>query len=41
MTFQLIYSDEALSQLKKLENVAVARIFEKLDSTLEDPTRFF
>ena len=41
MTFKLLFSEEALSQLKKLDNNAVKRILDKLDATCENPTHFF
>ena len=41
MTFKLLYSEEALSQLKKLDNAAAKRILDKLDATCENPAHFF
>ena len=41
MTFRLLFSEEALSQLKKLDNRAAERILDKLDATCENPVRFF
>lgn len=41
MTFKLLFSDEALSQLKKLDNDAAKRILDKLDATRGNPSRFF
>lgn len=41
MRFRLIISEEALSQLRKLDNKTAARILDKLDEAMEEPTRFF
>lgn len=41
MAFKLIFSEEALFQLKKLDNQIVSRLLEKLESTVDNPTRFF
>ena len=41
MTFKLIFSEESLSQLKKLDNPTAKRIIDKLDSAIEDPVHFF
>ena len=41
MTFKILYSEEAVSQLRKLDNAAAKRILDKLDATLENPAHFF
>ncbi len=41
MKFQLIFSEEALWQLKKLDNKTAKRILDKLESTTTDPVNFF
>lgn len=41
MTFRLVFSEEALSQLKKLDNTTVKRILDKLELAAEKPTHFF
>lgn len=41
MPFKIVYSEESLSQLKKMENKTVKRILSKLESTLENPNHFF
>lgn len=41
MPFKLTFSKEALSQLRKMENSVVKRIFAKLESTAERPANFF
>lgn len=39
--FKLIYSEEALYQLKKLDNDTAKRIIEKIGETRENPAHFF
>lgn len=41
MSFKLEFSEEALSQLKKLDNQTAERILEKISSSTEDPAHFF
>ena len=41
MAFEIILSDEALSQLKKLDNATVKRILGRLKSARENPAHFF
>ncbi|MCI0503641.1 type II toxin-antitoxin system RelE/ParE family toxin [Candidatus Micrarchaeota archaeon] len=41
MTFRLVYSEEALAQLRKLDNPTAKRILDRVDSVLEDPAHFF
>jgi len=41
MRFKLLFSEEALSQLKKLDNSAAKRILDKLDAACGNPARFF
>ncbi|MBI5158599.1 type II toxin-antitoxin system RelE/ParE family toxin [Candidatus Micrarchaeota archaeon] len=41
MTFKLVFSEESLSQLKKLDNPTAKRILDKLDSTSGNPIHFF
>ena len=41
MDFKLVYPQEALYQLRKLENATVKRIADKLDEASEDPLHFF
>jgi len=41
MTFRIAYSEEAVSQLRKLDNKTAKRILDKLDNSLADPARFF
>ena len=39
--FEAIFSDEALSFLKKLDNKSAERILDKIDDGLAEPERFF
>jgi mRNA interferase RelE/StbE len=39
--FAAIFSDEALSYLKKLDDKAAERILDKIDGSLAAPERFF
>jgi mRNA interferase RelE/StbE len=41
MPFKLIFSRDSSAEIKKLENVVVKRILDKLDSTLGEPNNFF
>lgn len=41
MTFDLSFSETSLSELKKLSQEEVERIFKKLESTSSDPYHFF
>ncbi len=41
MNFKLVFSEESLSQLKKLDNQTAKRILDRLDSSLENPSHFF
>ena len=41
MTFKLIFSEEALYQLRKLDNKTAKKIIHKLETTLENPGYFF
>ncbi|MEK6982367.1 MAG: type II toxin-antitoxin system RelE/ParE family toxin [Candidatus Micrarchaeota archaeon] len=41
MIYKLIFSDESLLQLRKLDNPTAKRIIEKLETTLENPDHFF
>jgi len=41
VSFKVEFSEEALSQLKKLDNQTAGRILEKIISSAEDPTHFF
>ncbi len=41
MSFKVEFSEEALSQLKKLDNQAAGRILEKISSSSEEPLHFF
>ncbi len=41
LNFKIKYSEEALEQLKKLDNSVAKRILDKLDSTIENPMHFF
>lgn len=41
MGFKIIFSEESLSQLRKLDNQTAKRILDKLESTLKDPKHFF
>jgi mRNA interferase RelE/StbE len=41
MTFTLVYTEDALSQLTKLDNVTAKRILDKPDGVLETPAHFF
>lgn len=41
MVFKLIFSEEASSQLKKLENIITKRILFKLEDTADDPFQYF
>ncbi|MFH0884801.1 MAG: type II toxin-antitoxin system RelE/ParE family toxin [Candidatus Micrarchaeota archaeon] len=41
MTFKIVFSEEALSQLRKLDNASAKRILDRLDSTLANPAHFF
>jgi len=39
--FKVVYSEEALYQLKKLDNSTAKRIIEKINETLKNPLHFF
>ncbi len=41
MTFTLVYTEDAMSQLRKLDNATAKRILDKLDGVLENPAHFF
>ena len=41
MAYETIYSDEALSFLKKLDDKEGVRILDKIDDSLAAPERFF
>lgn len=41
MAYEAIYSDEALSFLKKLDDKEGARILDKIDDSLAEPEHFF
>lgn len=41
MPFRLAFSEEAESQLRKLDNVAAKRVLARLESAVGDPTHFF
>ncbi|HLC68771.1 MAG TPA: type II toxin-antitoxin system RelE/ParE family toxin [Candidatus Bilamarchaeaceae archaeon] len=41
MAYKLVFSEEALSQLRKLDNKIASRIIEKLESAIDHPVRFF
>lgn len=41
MAYEAIFSDEALSFLKKLDNNEAERILDKIDDSLAEPERFF
>ena len=41
MSFKFIFSEEAPSQLKKLDNKTAKRILDRLESTIENPVHFF
>jgi mRNA interferase RelE/StbE len=41
MTSELIFSEEALSALRKLDNATAERIIEKLEEASGNPTHFF
>jgi len=40
MTFQIIWSDSAARQLRKLDRTVARRIFEKVGDLADDPHRF-
>ena len=39
--FEFIFSDEALAQIKKLDNKTAKRMLDKLESTSSNPLHFF
>jgi len=41
MTHKLVFSEESLSQLKKLDNKTAKKILNKLESASKSPHRFF
>jgi len=41
MTFELVFSEEALSALKNLDNETAKRIIEKLEEASVNPAHFF
>jgi len=41
MAFKLVFSEEALYQLKKLDNKTAKRILDKLQSSAKNPVHFF
>ena len=41
MTVAISYSEEAMYQLKKLENVVTERILDKIKEAADNPTHFF
>jgi mRNA interferase RelE/StbE len=41
MTYRLVFSEEALSQLKRPDNKTAERLLNKLESSAENPARFF
>ncbi len=41
MAFRLVFTEEALYQLKKLDNKTAKRILDKLQSSAKNPTHFF
>lgn len=41
MTFKFIFSEEALFQLKKLDNETAKRILDRIEKAAENPTHFF
>ena len=41
MVFKLVFSEESLSQLRKLDNQTAKRILDKIESTAENPNHFY
>lgn len=41
MSFKIIYSEDALLQLRKLDNKTAKRIIDKLDQVIPEPFHFF
>ncbi len=41
MAFDLVFSQEAIYQLKRLDNKTAARIIAKLESSAKEPLKFF
>lgn len=41
MPFKIIFSDEALYQLKKLDNKTAKRVLDKIESASKNPLHFF
>jgi mRNA interferase RelE/StbE len=41
MTYRFVFSEEALSQLRRLDNKTAKRLLDKLESSAENPARFF
>lgn len=41
MTFKIVFSDEALYQLKKLDNKTAKPVLDKIESASENPLHFF
>lgn len=41
MTYRLVFSEEALSQLRRLDNNTAKRLLNKLESSAGNPARFF
>ena len=41
MTYRFVFSEEALSQLRRLDNNTVGRLLSKLESSANNPARFF
>lgn len=39
--FKIVFSEEAVYQLKKLDNKTAARILEKTEKALDNPARYF
>ena len=40
MPFEIVWSDSATRQLKKLDRTVASRIFDKVGDLTEDPTRY-
>ena len=41
MVFKIIFADEVVYQLKKIDNKTAKRVLDKIESTINDPTHFF
>lgn len=41
MTYRFVFSEEALSQLRRLDNTTARRLLNKLGSSARNPVRFF